>query len=289
MAIRYVGIARFDETKAEVYAQVTSEGHYHVFARDGVELDGFGKDVKYIEDIFDNERSMYRVTHAGIKKLGDKYDVVIFTIPTEAMNNLKSIWESDKDLPGSEDYARTWFEPITTGIEPELSSQSAFPPGYTQAIWDSLTQGQRTYIKKVWKDTGRIIYRGGVEPNLGTQTTPPATAQKRKRANDITAAWAAIDFVRDEVTRFEKILTVGMPADGTAEREDLLCFLRKAQKLLLQDEFIDIVAAKATFHFVKTESARLEKTLKKDVPAKGTEDYNALMYLLDAAKQLVLP
>jgi len=64
------------------------------------------------------------------------------------------------------------------GIEPELSVQPVFPPGYTQAIWDSLTQGQRTYIKKVWKDTGRIIYRGGAEPNLGTQTTPPATAKK---------------------------------------------------------------------------------------------------------------
>jgi len=180
MAIRYVRIDHADETEADVYAQFTTSGHYHVTARDGIDLNGFGKDVKWLDDIFDGDGDIYRVTHAGIKKLGDKYDVVIFVKPTEVMDSMKDVWEERKDQPGNEYFARTWFEPINkrSEFEPELSVQSVFPPGYTQAIWDSLTQGQRTHIKKVWKDTGRIIYRGGAEPNVGTQTTPPATAKK---------------------------------------------------------------------------------------------------------------
>jgi len=115
--IRYVGSDHFDDTKADVYAQFTQQGHYHVFARDGLDLDGHGEDVKWIEVFDGGGKYIYEVTHAGIKTLGDKYDVVIFVKPTEVMDKMKAGWERLKDLPGNEDYARTWFEPINKRSE----------------------------------------------------------------------------------------------------------------------------------------------------------------------------
>jgi len=113
VAIRYVGIDHSENTETEVVAEYSSLGKYTVYSDDDkVVLDDIDG-VEIMEDVFDNVNTLYYATHVGIKNIGEKYDTVIFVLPTEDMNNLKSSWESNKDLPeNKKHYSRTWFEPI---------------------------------------------------------------------------------------------------------------------------------------------------------------------------------
>jgi len=109
---------RFDDIEPDVYADFSQSGHYRVFTRDGLSLSGFGKDVELfdvwrVDDDF--YQDIYRVTHAGIKALGEKYDVSIFV--SSDMLEYRDKWERLKDLPVHEDYARTWFEHIPTKLK----------------------------------------------------------------------------------------------------------------------------------------------------------------------------
>jgi len=113
--IRYVGEDDSDDTEPDVYAGFTQSGHYSVFARDGLDLSGIAKAVGLFDESDWDGKAMYRVTHAGIKALGEMYDVAIFV---EDMPKYRETWERLKDLPGHEDYARTWFEHIPTKPKP---------------------------------------------------------------------------------------------------------------------------------------------------------------------------